>query len=212
MAEEGKSVGTWNIANIITIIRILCIPVIVVLLLYVEPEAPLEYFDPDQPEPMAWNQFYCLLAAILFVIASLTDYLDGYIARRYNLVTDLGKLLDPLADKLLVMAAMIMLVELQWLPGWMVVVIIGRELLITGMRSMASTRGIVIAASQAGKFKTAFQVTALSFLIIHYNVQLAPGLPLHPAVVGMVIFIIAFIFTLYSGIEYFIRFWPHLMK
>lgn len=212
MTEKNKPVSTWNIANIITMSRILCIPVIVVLLMLVEHEKPVSWMNPEKITDTGWNQLYCLIAAFLFVFASVTDYVDGYLARKYNLVTDLGKLLDPLADKLLVMGAMIMLVELSWLPGWMVVVVIGRELFITALRSIASTEGIVIAASILGKFKTAFQVTALSFIILHYNIQFSSSTALHPYPIGMILFILAFIFTLWSGTDYFVKFWSLMVK
>ncbi len=212
MTERARSVRLWNIANIITMIRIFCIPAIIVLLLLIEPEPGFSWLKPGLIQATGWNQQYCFIAAFLFLFASATDYLDGYLARKYDLVTNLGKLLDPLADKLLVMAAMIMLVELAWLPGWMVVVIIGRELFITALRGIATTEGIVIAASQLGKFKTAFQVIALSFVILHYNLDVVSGTTLHPSSVGMILFIIAFIFTVWSGLDYFLKFWPQLVK
>jgi CDP-diacylglycerol--glycerol-3-phosphate 3-phosphatidyltransferase len=212
MTEKARSVRLWNVANIITIIRVFCIPAIIVLLLLVEPESSLSWLKPGLIQAAGWNQQYCFLAAFLFLFAAATDYLDGYIARKYDLVTNLGKLLDPLADKLLVMAAMIMLVEMAWLPGWMVVVIIGRELFITALRSIASSEGIVIAASQLGKFKTAFQVVALFFIILHYNLDVTSSTTFHPSSVGMILFIIAFIFTLWSGLDYLFKFWPQLIK
>ena len=101
---------------------------------------------------------YDLWAVAVFIIASLTDLLDGKIARKYNLITDFGKFMDPLADKLLVCAAMICLVEMGRLPAWMVIVIISREFIISGFRLVASDNGVVIAASYWGKFKTTFQM------------------------------------------------------
>lgn len=106
------------------------------------------------------------IAAGIFIVASLTDLLDGKIARKYNLVTNFGKFMDPLADKLLVCAAMICLVEMRRLPAWIVIVIISREFIISGFRLVASDNGIVIAASYWGKFKTTFQMLMVIFLII----------------------------------------------
>lgn len=106
------------------------------------------------------------LAAGIFIVASLTDMLDGKIARKYNLVTNFGKFMDPLADKLLVCSALICLVELKELPAWMVIVIISREFIISGFRLVASDNGVVIAASYWGKFKTTFQMIAVVLLIL----------------------------------------------
>ena len=114
--------------------------------------------------------------SILFVIASLTDLLDGKIARKYNLVTNFGKFMDPLADKLLVCSALICLVELGRLPAWIVIIIIAREFIISGFRLVASDNGIVIAASMWGKFKTTFQMIMIVMLIINFEAG-----PLHIA-------------------------------
>lgn len=110
---------------------------------------------------------YDLWAVAVFIIASLTDSLDGKIARKYNLITDFGKFMDPLADKLLVCAAMICLVEMGRLPAWMVIVIISREFIISGFRLVASDNGVVIAASYWGKFKTTFQMLMIIVLILN---------------------------------------------
>ena len=113
---------------------------------------------------------YDLWAVAVFIIASLTDLLDGKIARKYNLITDFGKFMDPLADKLLVCAAMICLVEMGRLPAWMVIVIISREFIISGFRLIAAEQGIVIAASYWGKFKTTFQMIAVILMIVNLPV------------------------------------------
>ena len=112
------------------------------------------------------NQTYRYIAAAIFIVASLTDMLDGKIARKYNLVTNFGKFMDPLADKLLVCSALICLVDLKQLPAWMVIVIISREFIISGFRLVASDNGIVIAASYWGKFKTTFQMISVILLIV----------------------------------------------
>ena len=112
------------------------------------------------------NQTFRMISLVLFIIASLTDLLDGKIARKYNLVTNFGKFMDPLADKLLVCSALICLIELGQLPAWMVTIIIGREFIISGFRQVASDNGVVIAASYWGKFKTTFQMIAVILLIL----------------------------------------------
>lgn len=112
------------------------------------------------------NRTFRMIALVLFIVASLTDLLDGKIARKYNLVTNFGKFMDPLADKLLVCSALICLIELQQLPAWMVTIIIAREFIISGFRLVASDNGVVIAASYWGKFKTTFQMFAVILLIL----------------------------------------------
>ena len=112
------------------------------------------------------NYTFRMIALALFIIASLTDLLDGKIARKYNLVTNFGKFMDPLADKLLVCSALICLIELNALPAWMVIIIISREFIISGFRLIASDNGVVIAASYWGKFKTTFQMVSVVLLIL----------------------------------------------
>ena len=116
------------------------------------------------------NQNMRYVAAALFIIASLTDMLDGKIARKYNLVTNFGKFMDPLADKLLVCSALICMIELRELPAWMVIIIISREFIISGFRLVASANGVVIAASYWGKFKTTFQMIGVVLLIFNIPV------------------------------------------
>ena len=139
-----------NLPNKLTVLRVCMIPFFVVMLLLNGGE----------------NQTYRYLAAAIFIVASLTDMLDGKIARKYNLVTNFGKFMDPLADKLLVCSALICLVDLKQLPAWMVIVIISREFIISGFRLVASDNGIVIAASYWGKFKTTFQMISVILLIV----------------------------------------------
>lgn len=139
-----------NLPNKLTVLRVCMIPFFVVMLLLNGGE----------------NQTYRYIAAVIFIVASLTDMLDGKIARKYNLVTNFGKFMDPLADKLLVCSALICLVDLKQLPAWMVIVIISREFIISGFRLVASDNGIVIAASYWGKFKTTFQMISVILLIV----------------------------------------------
>ncbi len=138
-----------NLPNKLTILRIIMIPFFVVCLLW----------------DGGTNQTLRYVADVIFIAASFTDMLDGKIARKYNLVTNFGKFMDPLADKLLVCSALICLVELGNLPAWMVIVIISREFIISGFRLVASDNGIVIAASYWGKFKTVFQMVSVVLLI-----------------------------------------------
>ena len=140
-----------NLPNKLTILRVIMIPFFVVALLY----------------DGGANQNMRYVAAALFIIASLTDMLDGKIARKYNLVTNFGKFMDPLADKLLVCSALICMIELRELPAWMVIIIISREFIISGFRLVAADNGIVIAASYWGKFKTTFQMIAVILMIFN---------------------------------------------
>jgi CDP-diacylglycerol--glycerol-3-phosphate 3-phosphatidyltransferase len=109
------------------------------------------------------------IGAMIYAVTGTTDFLDGYIARKKNLVTVIGKFLDPLADKLIVMAALVMLVHLGRVAAWVVIVVMAREFIVTGLRTIAMSEGIVIAAGQEGKSKTAFQVASITFLIMHYR-------------------------------------------
>ena len=140
-----------NLPNKLTILRVIMIPFFVAALLY----------------DGGANQNMRYVAAALFIIASLTDMLDGKIARKYNLVTNFGKFMDPLADKLLVCSALICMIELRELPAWMVIIIISREFIISGFRLVASDNGIVIAASYWGKFKTVSQMAMIIVLIMN---------------------------------------------
>ena len=139
-----------NLPNKLTILRVIMIPFFVFFLLCQGGE----------------NRTFRMIAVVLFIIASLTDLLDGKIARKYNMVTNFGKFMDPLADKLLVCSALICLIGLGQLPAWMVIVIISREFIISGFRLVASDNGVVIAASYWGKFKTTFQMIAVILLIL----------------------------------------------
>lgn len=138
-----------NLANKITLLRILMVPLIIVLL----------YFE---------GPVFCFLAAFAFAFASLTDWVDGYIARRQNMVTSMGKFLDPLADKVLVCSVLIMFVHLQWVPAWVVIVMVCRELIVTGLRAIARDEGIVLAADKFGKAKTVLQICAIIPLTLHH--------------------------------------------
>jgi CDP-diacylglycerol--glycerol-3-phosphate 3-phosphatidyltransferase len=164
-----------NVPNVLTLLRIVAVPVLVVALLDETPDGDV-------------------IAAIVFALAALTDGLDGYIARRNKQVTTFGKLMDPLADKLLVIAALVSLVSLDRLAAWIAMVIIARELAVTGLRSIAAERGVVIAASWLGKLKTALQVAAIFALIAFDPSPLWADLLMYAAVAV----------TLISGADYFL--------
>ncbi len=181
-----------NLANMLTLARIFAVPVIVVL---------LSIEQAHQTVVAAWA------ASGLFVLASLTDLADGYIARTRNLITNLGKFLDPLADKLLIGSVLIMLVELTWVPGWIVVVIICRELAVTGMRGVAADKGIVIAADRFGKLKTIVQSMALAPLLAHYPIL---GFDPHPP--GMLLLYLALVLTVFSGANYLYNFYKNWLQ
>ena len=163
-----------NLPNVLTLLRILAVPVVVVALLDGTPNGDM-------------------LAAVVFALAALTDGLDGYIARSRDSVTTFGKLMDPLADKLLITAALISLVSLDRLPAWVAMVIIAREFAITGLRSIAADRGVVIAASWMGKVKTVLQIAAVFALIIFNPAPLWADILVYLALAATVI----------SGFDYF---------
>lgn len=169
-----------NVPNSLTLLRIFLVPVFVVVLVLNIPHGDL-------------------LAAIIFVAAALTDSLDGYLARKYKQITKLGIILDPIADKLLITAALICLVELGRLPGWIAIVILGREFAVSGLRSFKAEEGIIIPASKLGKFKTISQITAVIIIILENVIP-----PLH--IVGIWAIYIALAITVISGIDYFLKF------
>ncbi|MFZ4454219.1 CDP-diacylglycerol--glycerol-3-phosphate 3-phosphatidyltransferase [Salibacterium aidingense] len=182
-----------NLPNQITIARILLIPVFMVLMLAPVSLGNININGIPLPSTHA-------AGALLFIIAAATDWLDGYFARKYNLVSNFGKFLDPLADKLLVTAALLSLIELGLLPAWMGIVILSREFAVTGMRLVAASEGNVIAASGLAKWKTVFQMAALAVLLLH-NVPFAGwDLP-----VGMLLMWAAVVLTILSGIDYFVK-------
>ena len=176
----------FSLANNLTLFRIVIVPVLIVILLY------------------STNKNSCLIAAALFALAAFTDWLDGYIARRQNLITSLGKFLDPLADKILVSVTLIMLLSLNRVPAWIVAVIIAREVVVTGLRIAVSHEGIIIEASKLAKYKTAFQLVATECLLIHYSYF---TIDFHLA--GMILLWVALLITLWSGLVYFIKFFSH---
>ena len=171
-----------NLPNKLTILRVIMIPFFVAALLY----------------DGGANQNMRYVAAALFIIASLTDMLDGKIVRKYNLVTNFGKFMDPLADKLLVCSALICMIELRELPAWMVIIIISREFIISGFRLVASDNGVVIAASYWGKFKTNFQMFMIIMLIIDLGTSTA-------VMIENILIVIATALTIISLVDYLVK-------
>ncbi|MDX2168568.1 MAG: CDP-diacylglycerol--glycerol-3-phosphate 3-phosphatidyltransferase [Deltaproteobacteria bacterium] len=183
-----------NLPNTISIFRILLVPVLVLLLRH----------------PSRTN---AVLAALTFNLACWSDFYDGYLARRYGLTSTLGKLLDPLADKLIVMAALVMLTAMQRGPhephvaAWVVVLIVGRELAVTGLRTMALSEGLVLAAEELGKYKTILQMLALHGLLLHYTWL---GVDFFSA--GMYFLWPSLVLSLWSGIDYHVRVIRQVMR
>lgn len=193
-----KNASLRHLPNILTLLRIAVIPLLVVILL-----------SPTKTAGLA--------AALLFALASFTDWLDGYLARRLETITVLGKFLDPIADKLLVMAALIMIIPFGRVPAWMVLVILSREIIITGLRGVASSEGIIIAASNLGKYKTIFQIIAILGLLLHYDYYWFFGIKndyllVNMHNIGMFYLWIAVVITIWSGVDYLLRFIKVLAK
>jgi CDP-diacylglycerol--glycerol-3-phosphate 3-phosphatidyltransferase len=186
VVEAGESVRTstrsanLNLPNALTTLRLLLIPVILLT------------FDAG----FTYHQF---VAPALFILASITDSLDGRVARRYAKVTTLGKFLDPLADKMLILAVLALLVQDAFLPAWVVVLVVGRELLITGLRAVGATQGLIIVATPFGKTKTVSQMLAVGMLMLERP---------YPGVTGLATVMVwaAVIFTVFSGLDYLWRY------
>ncbi|UHA73870.1 CDP-diacylglycerol--glycerol-3-phosphate 3-phosphatidyltransferase [Paenibacillus sp. 481] len=183
-----------NLANKITLVRIFLVPIMMFFLL-----VNFDYFTPIQIEDfyITYNQ---IIAALIFIIAASTDGLDGYIARKRKMVTNLGKLLDPLADKLLVAAVLISLVAMGKCDAWIAIVIISREFAVTGLRQVALLEGNVVAASKWGKWKTAAQITAIIAMLLNNFPFAFIDFPF-----DIIAMWIAAIITVYSGVDYFVK-------
>src|SRR5215813_2663277 len=173
-----------NLPNLITAFRIALVPVLVVVLRHPGRGASV-------------------LAALMFFLACWSDFFDGYLARRHGITTSIGKLLDPLADKLIIVSALVMLAAMPReprVPAWIVVAIVGRELAVTGLRAVAVSEGIVLAAEELGKYKTIFQMLALHGLLLHYRflgVDFFAG--------GMYFLWLSLVLSLWSGVDYHVR-------
>lgn len=191
-----------SIPNVLTTLRLLLIPVLIVLLL--------------EPTRVRVN-----VAIAIFIFAAITDAVDGFVARRFGAVSDIGKLFDPIADKLLVMSVLVMLVGLRsryqalpWVPHWMVVMILARETWITGLRGMAATRGIVLPAGGAGKIKSLLQMVAIVFLLLHdrsvYSVDAVFGARISGQVVGLNLLLASIVFSYAGAVSYTMQIVPLL--
>ncbi|KIU20797.1 CDP-diacylglycerol--glycerol-3-phosphate 3-phosphatidyltransferase [Weissella cibaria] len=183
-----------NLPNKLTVFRMILIPVFMLVLALPLDWGTLQVAGAQLPVTH-------LVVAIIFIVASLTDLADGKIARKYKLVTNFGKFADPLADKLLVMTALIFFVQFGWVPAWMVAIIVIRELAITGLRTLiVENNGKVLAAAMPGKIKTASQMVAISFFLLHDIVFAMANIPF-----AMIMIWIALLATIYSGIDYFYK-------
>lgn len=186
----------WNLPNMLTLGRILLIPVFV-------------WFTYDA------DPFYSLLAGAVFAVASITDVVDGYLARKWNLITVVGKFMDPLADKLIVMAALVMMVRLGRIAAWVVIVLLARELIVSGLRTIAASEGMVIAAGQEGKWKTSLQLVGVISLCVHYVHPLHLGawqVPVDYNKVGKVLVYLSGAFSVWSAVVYFRAFLSMLAR
>jgi CDP-diacylglycerol--glycerol-3-phosphate 3-phosphatidyltransferase len=183
-----------NAPNLVTMGRVALIPLI---LLFIDNFSPLRTF----------------IAAVLYLVSAATDALDGYLARSRGQVSVLGKFLDPLADKLIVTAVLVVMVSLGRVPAWIVIVMIARDLAVNGLRSVASAEGLVIAASEGGKVKTALQLVALMFLLVHFRYPvLGLDISIDYHVAGMGVLYVSLVMSVMSGIDYVRKFIAVLMR
>jgi len=185
---EETTVKIFNVPNLLSMSRILAVPVFIVLML--------------DPSPLR-----SLVAGIVFSIASATDWLDGYLARKWGQVTKMGKLLDPIADKILIMAALVVLVEIKSdvVHSWMAILIIGREFAVTGLRAIAASDGVVIPAETIGKYKVGAQITAVLSLLLYQYFDKDWMTDL-----GRIALWVAMVLAVYSAVQYFKTYWNKL--
>jgi CDP-diacylglycerol--glycerol-3-phosphate 3-phosphatidyltransferase len=183
----------WNIPNSLTVLRIALVPVMVALLA-------------SDTTPERW---LCIVTMSIFVGAMITDIVDGYLARKWGMESIAGAFLDPLADKLMVVTVLIMCIPLNWLPAWLVALLVCRELTITGLRTIAVAEGLVLSASVLGKFKTATQATALGFLLWHHETKLFWMVWVDAHACGVLLMYLATFFSLWSAGAYLQQFFKH---
>jgi len=175
----------FNIPNVLTICRLFFIPFLVIFIL----------FD------SSWSN---IVSAVIFIVASITDYIDGLIARKMDQITDFGKIFDPIADKILVASALILLVEVNRIPGWVVIILLGREFAVSALRDYASSKGIIIPAGFSGKLKTATQMVAVIFII--YNNTF---FYINFGLLGAILIYVSVFISIYSLIEYYLTFFKN---
>jgi CDP-diacylglycerol--glycerol-3-phosphate 3-phosphatidyltransferase len=182
MFQRGQIKNILSHPNSLTLFRVAAVPVIVMLLLF----------------PTRLCSF---ISALVFTVAAITDFLDGFFARQRGLVSNFGKVMDPIADKVLMSTSLIMLASLRWIPAWIACIIIGREIAVTGLRNIIAQKGKDVSASSLGKYKTGFQIAAIIPLMIHY-----PYFTINFNAIGSLFLWIALALTVWSGADYFIKF------
>ena len=188
-----------NLPNKLTLIRIFIVPIIVIIPFFRVLNETI-MFTIDNSFSITYFSLANLLVLIFFIIASVTDYFDGHLARKNNQVTDFGKLMDPLADKILVVATLIVLLEWGRMYGWAIILIVAREFLVTGIRQLGVAKGTVIAASYFGKAKTVTQMITIIYLLVF-----APNFASATGIIGFVLIILATLLTIASGLDYLIK-------
>lgn len=187
-----------NIPNYVSLGRIVAVPLIVILMMFI---------NDDIAKRHVWNVMWSFITAIIYGVASASDMVDGFLARRYKIEGTFGKFFDPVADKLLNLAAMIMLIPLHRIPAWLVILILVREIVITMLRGVAANEQIVIQASKWGKYKNAFGSFGVAFLILHY-----PFWGIQWKLIGWVLFLVSAVFSIGSGIHYVVKFIKEVSK
>lgn len=203
--KEFDETTLWTPANVVTLVRILLVPVFVVAII-----SPWPDYFPAWESAELWKPW---VAAFIFAVLSCTDALDGYLARSRGEVTNFGKFIDPLADKILVAAALLALIELQVLPSWVALLIIAREFIVSGLRMLVATHGVVVAASWYGKAKTVFQIIAILLFIVKESdllLALHPDMEFALYLVSWFFMIVALVLTIVSMVDYFMKCAPIL--
>jgi CDP-diacylglycerol--glycerol-3-phosphate 3-phosphatidyltransferase len=181
--DRRGAVKNLNLPNRLTLFRIFIVPLIIVALL--------------KPSPL-----FCFIAALIFAVAAITDWLDGHLARTTGQVTALGKLLDPIADKILIASVLIPLVALGRVPAWLATIMVGRELAVSGMRAVAAADKFIIPAGKLGKYKMGFEIAAMEFLILDWNFG-----ALEFRTIGMLCLLVSVTFSVISAMNYFLFYW-----
>lgn len=199
MAEKASS-GLWTPANVVTCVRVVFVPVWLLVAELLCPQSPCNALS-----------LGALATFVFFVLLSLTDKLDGYLARSRGEVTVFGKFLDPIADKLVVVVALCFLLEHGLVPSWVLLVVVAREFLVSGLRMVEADKGVVVAASNLGKWKTATTMVSISGLLLCMGLDVAQGSPFWALlIVSEVLLYVAVALTAWSGLDYFVKGWKYL--